>query len=52
MYCVDSVKHNHRPLFRILQKCQKEFDSGRFTGTTLMDFSKAFDFLPHDLSLD
>ena len=37
-------------LFRLLQKWQKERDSGQFIGTILMDFSKAYDCcLPHDL---
>ena len=48
MYCVDSVKHIQHPLFRILQK---EFDSGRFTGTILMDLSKVYDCLRHDFSI-
>ena len=47
---MDSVKHIQHPLFRTLQKCQKELDSGRFTGTILMDLSKAYDCLRHDLS--
>ena len=51
MYCVDSVKHIQHPLFRILQKYQKEFDSGRFIGTILMDLSKVYDCLRHDFSI-
>ena len=47
-YCVDSVKHIQHSLFRILQKYQKEFDSGRFIGTILMDLSKVYDCLRHD----
>ena len=50
-YCVDSIKHIQHTLFRILQKYQKEFDSGRFIGTILMDLSKAYDCLHHDLSI-
>ena len=47
-YCVDSVKHIQHSLFRILQKYQKVFDSGRFIGTILMDLSKVYDCLRHD----
>ena len=36
-------------LFRLLQKWQKQLVSGRFIGTILMDFSKAYDCLPHDV---
>ena len=50
-YCVDSVKHIQHSLFRILQKFQKEFDSGRFIGTVLMDLSKVYDCLRHDFSI-
>ena len=35
-------------LFRLLQKWQKELDSGGFIGTILMNLSKAYDCLPHD----
>ena len=42
-YCVDSIRHIQHPLFRILQKCQKEFDPVRFIGTILMDLSKVYD---------
>ena len=36
-------------LFRLLQKWQKELDSGGFIGTILMDLSKSYDCLSHDL---
>ena len=36
-------------LFRILQKWQKGLDSGEFIGTILMDLSKGYDCLPHDI---
>ena len=36
-------------LFRLLQKWQEELDSSRIVGTVLMDLSKAYDCLPHDL---
>ena len=36
-------------LFRLLQKWQKERDSGGLIGTILMDLSKAYDCLAHDL---
>ena len=41
--------HSTHSLFRLLQKWQKEFDSGRFIGTKLMDLSKTYDCLRHDL---
>ena len=46
-----SVKHIQHPLFRILQKCQKEFDSQRFVGTILVELSKAYACSHHYLSI-
>ena len=37
------------PLFRLLQKRSKELDSGGFIGTILMNLSKVYDCLHHDL---
>ena len=36
-------------LFRLIQKWQAELDSGGYVGTILMDLSKAYDCLTHDL---
>ena len=36
-------------LFKIQQKGQKQLESLWFIGTILMDLSKAYDCLPHDL---
>ena len=36
-------------LFRLIQSRQKDFDESGFVGTILMDHSKPYDCLPHDL---
>ena len=36
-------------VFRLLQELQNELDKSGFVGTILMDLSKAYDCLPHDL---
>ena len=36
-------------LFKLLQRWQKELDNSGLVGTILMDVSKAYDCLPHDL---
>ena len=41
-----STKH---ALFKLLQRWQKELDNSGLVGTILMDLSKAYDCLPHDL---
>ena len=35
--------------FKLLQSWQKELDNGGFVGTVLMDLSKAYDCIPHEL---
>ena len=36
-------------LFKLLQTWQKEIDNSGFIGTILMDLSRAYDCLPHNL---
>ena len=49
-YCGFCKAHStQHALFRLLQKWEKELDSRGFIGTILIDLSKAYDCLPHDL---
>ena len=41
-----SIQH---ALFKVLQRRQNELDNSGLVGTILMDLSKAYDCLPHDL---
>ena len=41
-----SIQH---PLFKLLHSWQRELDSGGFVGRILMDLSKAYDFISHEL---
>ena len=42
--------HNtQHPLFKLLHSWRRELDSGGFVGTILMDFSKAYDCISHEL---
>ena len=37
-------------LFKLIQSWQKEPDNGCFVGTILMDLSKEYDCIPHELA--
>ena len=43
-----STQHS-LPSLLLLRQWPKEFDSGRFISTVLMDLPKAYDYLRHDL---
>ena len=43
------ARSTQHALFRLLQKWQKELDSSGIVGAILMDLSKAYDCLRHDL---
>ena len=50
LYCGFRKAHStQHALFRLIQKWQAELDSGGYVGTILMDLSKAYDCLSHDL---
>ena len=44
--CSHSIQH---ALLKLLRAWQKELDNSGFIATILMDLSKAYDCLPHDL---
>ena len=43
------ARSTQHPLFRLLQKWQKEFDPERFIEAMLRDLTKTYDCLRHDL---
>ena len=43
------VHSTQQALFRLLQSWQKELDNSGFVGTILVDLSKAYDYIQHDL---
>ena len=50
LLCIFRKAHStQHALFRLIQSWQKELDESGFVGTILMDLSKAYDCLPHDL---
>ena len=47
-----AFRENHssqRALLRLVEQCRKSLDKKGIVGMVVMDFSKAFDCLPHDL---
>ena len=49
LLCFRKAHSIHYALFRLIQKWQAELDLGGYVGTVLMDLSKAYDCLSHDL---
>ena len=48
--CSFRKAHNtQHAFFKLLQSWQKELDNGGFVSTVLMDLSKAYDCIPHEL---
>ena len=43
------ARNTQHPLFKLLYSWQRELDSGGFVGTSLMDLSKAYDCISHEL---
>ena len=43
------TRSTHHAMFKLLQRWQKELDNSGLVGTILMDLSKAYECLPHDL---
>ena len=43
------ARNTQHPLFKLLHFWQRELDSGGFAGTILMDLSKAYDCISHEL---
>ena len=49
LYGFRKAHSTQHALFKLLQRWQNELDSSELVGTILMDLSKAYDCLPHDL---
>ena len=48
MYWSDLLDTKHVPI-RLIDKWRRNLDNNYFIGSILMDLSKAFDYIPHDL---